>query len=250
MVLGLWLTLESSKLYFCEDMSIKMVKKRSWCSSYFEVLCSGRSLASCAPLRWDVVFGWCFRWNWSWFRDELVKGSARPHTTSTYQGGLHAMPAKRLALHKLRGCVGGWVAFFCYVRTQKKKWYQARHKSQPPTYQTRHICFRHLPEKPNPPPPTIFLPFVLLTPSPLSVHHATSLPFVLRLPRSSHKSQRRMKGKKPARPLDWHCMTWKKRYLPGTLSKTLAGLGLPMKACGMISCSRVAAKNRSECKTV
>lgn len=35
------------------------------------------------------------------------------HTTSTYQGVLHAMPAKRLALHKLQDCVGGWVAFFC-----------------------------------------------------------------------------------------------------------------------------------------
>lgn len=47
--------------------------------------------------------------------------------------------------------------------------YQARHGSQPPTYQTRHICLRHLPEKPSP--PTSFPSLCPLTPTPLAIHH-------------------------------------------------------------------------------
>lgn len=77
-------------------------------------------MAGRAPLRWTVVFGWRLRWNWSWFRDKLVKASTRPHTTSTYQGDLHAMPAKSLAFHKQRGRVGGQVPS-CYLCAYIKK---------------------------------------------------------------------------------------------------------------------------------
>lgn len=52
----------------------------------FKCFLVGCSWDSCVPLQWNVVFGRCLRWNWLWFRDKLVKGSARPHTTSTYQG--------------------------------------------------------------------------------------------------------------------------------------------------------------------
>lgn len=157
------------------------------------------------------------RWNWSWCRDEMVKGSARPHTTSTYQRVLHAMPAKRLALHKLQDCVGGWVAVFCCTQ-------QDTDPSHPLTKpDTFAFVISSRSQAPNP------FPFPLSSNShsccsPPPIHSAALPPLVARVGSWCHESRGRMKGEKPLRG-HRHCGTWKKRYLTGTATKTLSSLG-------------------------
>lgn len=144
--------------------------------------------------------------------------------------------------------------FSAYVRTKKKKkLYQARHKSQPPTYQTRHIRLRHLLEKPNPQP--LSLPSVLQLPllslsftTPLLCLPSPSLPGGGLMSWEPEEDERGKAGM--LRPREAIGLT--PRYLKQEIShwhcdKDPNQPGPPMKASGMISCSREAAKNRNAC---
>lgn len=170
-------------------------------------------MASRTPLRWTVVFGWRLRWNWSWFRDKLVKASTRPHTTSTYQGDLHAMPAKSLAFHKQQGRVGGQVPF-CYLCAyiKRKYIYHAKCKPQPPTYQTdtftQVIYLRHQVSELF---TLIFCPYTLL-PS------LSWLPGMGTYVMNTRRDETRKAGMLTPRvrvqcPLDLHCSTGRRDLL-------------------------------------
>lgn len=181
-------------------------------------------MASRAPLRWTVVFGWCLRWNWSWFRDKLVKASTRPHTTSTYQGDLHAMPAKSLAFHKQQGRVGGQVPF-CYLCAyiKRKYIYHAKCKPQPPTYQTdtftQVISLRHQVSELF---TLIFCPYTLLP----SLSWLPGMGTYVMNTRAGWNEESRHANAPSASPVPTGLALqhWKKRSLAGTATKTPTGL--------------------------
>lgn len=190
MVLGLWLTLESSKLYFCEDMSIKMVK--NVLGAQVILKCQLRSAAMRCCL-------------WLVFQVELIvvqrragQGQRQATHNKHIPGRFTCYASQEACFTQAARLCGrmGCIFLLCAYTTKKVVLSKTQIPATHLPNQTHLLSSSAWEAKPTP--PTIFLPFVLLTPSPLSVHHATSLPFVLRLPRSSHKSQRRMKGKKPA----------------------------------------------------
>lgn len=153
---------------------------------------------------------------------------------------------------------GSHISACVHAKKKKKKLYQARHKSQPPTYQTRDIHHRHLLEKPNPQPlslPSVHqLPLLSLT----AATTTTTTPFLCLSSPSC---------------LGWGLMSWEpeedQRGKDGMLrppwghwtdTAVLERRDISLAqwqprsawASGMISCSRGAAKNCNACvrKTV
>lgn len=135
------------------------------------------------------------------------------------------MPAKRLALHRLSGCVGGRGLCPMCMRNKVQKLYQAYHKLQP----SRHIYLCHLlknlnPKALSPFPPLPQLPLLSLSTStmpPLCLSSPTFLDWELM---SCEAEEHEMGKASMLRPHGtWHYM--KERNLTGTATKTTTSMG-------------------------
>lgn len=190
----------------------------------------GCSWASCVPLQWNVVFGRCLRWNWLWFRDKLVKGSARPHTTSAYQGIFTCYASQKSCFTQDEVLCGRIGSHFPPRPYKKEKSKVVRSEAQ--TEATHLLNLIHSP--PSSPwrakPQTSVFSFRPLTSTTLTVHIT---PF-LRLPSFTFPSRGLMswesedemgKASMPEPHEAWHRSTWKQRYSTGMVTKTTASVG-------------------------
>lgn len=197
---------------------------------------------------------------WLVFKVELIvvqrragQGQCQATHNKHIPGSFTCYASQETCFTQAAGLCGRMGRIFLLMCVQKKKLYQARHKSQPPTYQTRHIRLRHLLEKPNPQP--FSLPSVLQLPllflsvtTPLLCLPSPSLPGRGLMSWEPEEDERGKAGM--LRPREAIGLT--PRYLKEEIfhwhcDKDPNQPGPPMKASGMISCSREDAKNRNAC---